>query len=241
METETYEETTEAPNSVEAEKPKNIEPTKTIEDTLYPQDKNPEESAEEKDNADEKDVDTLEKAVENNDKAKETDKDKEEKSDSKDSKEPKEQDFTAKDLTVPDGLELDDGFVDSVVAFAKEHKLSKDQAQKLIDRDTQQIENYYKSIDDQKSKWLDEIKADEKYGGENLKNTSVYSQWALNQFGSDEFKQELKGTQWEFHPGLIKLLANVGKKFAPKDLVNPGMAAPRPKTMEERIYGTTEG
>lgn len=208
------------------------EKAKTVEEHLY---KKEESEPEKKDDASEKDVDTLEKAVENNDKDKEETKEKDD--------EPKSKDvgFEAKDLEIPDDLELEDGFVDSVVTFAKEHKLSKDQAQNLINRDIENIQNYYKSIEDQKGKWLDEIKADEKYGGDKLKETSTYSQWALNQFGSDEFKQAIKGTQWEFHPGLIKLLANVGKKFAPKDLVNPGMESPKPKTLEERIYGTTEG
>lgn len=90
--------------------------------------------------------------------------------------------------------------------FAKENKLSKDQAQKLLDKRKEALDNQAKLQADFEAekktvykKWTDDLKNDPDFGGQNFKN----SLHAVNKL-------------LETHmPGTAKLLTDSGKRLSP--------------------------
>ncbi len=149
----------------------------------------------------------------------------------------------AYELKLPEGSPLDKAKVDEIVAFAKEHKISPEVAQKILERDSNAIANYEKAqseaFSQQSKKWVDQIQSDKEMGGVEFKNSVEIAHRVMKRFGSPEFGQELERSGLGNHPELLRLAYRVGKELKIMDdkfVDAPRGAANLDKSTQEVLY-----
>ena len=135
----------------------------------------------------------------------------------------------------PEGVKVNEEKVKSFIAIAKELKLTKEQAQKLVDLDCKNIIDTDKAFTAMKEGW----KADTlKELGDNAEHKLGEAALAFKQFGDDEFVKLMKDTGLENHPAVVRVFRNIGSKIA-TDTTVPATSngVKSSKTMQEILYG----
>ena len=128
------------------------------------------------------------------------------------------------EFKAPEGLSYDDQFMGTFKDVAKELNLSQKQAQQLLDKCApvlaqRQVEQI-KAVSDQ---WVERTKSDKEIGGTNWTRAAsdiarVRDRFGVNADGKmDPDIQEFMQTPIGNHPGLLKLLARVGRAFGEGD------------------------
>ena len=128
------------------------------------------------------------------------------------------------EFKAPEGLSYDDHFMGTFKDVAKELNLSQKQAQHLLDKCApvlaqRQVEQI-KAVSDQ---WVERTKADKEIGGTNWTRAAsdiarVRDRFGVNADGKmDPDIAEFMSTPIGNHPGLLKLLARVGRAFGEAD------------------------
>lgn len=135
----------------------------------------------------------------------------------------------------PEGVKVNEEKVKSFIALAKELKLTKEQAQKLVDMDSKNIIDADKAFTSMKEGW----KADTlKELGENAEQKLGEAVLAFKQFGDDEFVKLMKDTGLENHPAVVRVFRNIGSKIATDKTVSAtSNGVKSSKTMQEILYG----
>lgn len=128
------------------------------------------------------------------------------------------------DFSAPEGTAYDDQFIGVYKDVAKELNLSQQQAQLLLDKCApvlaQRQIDQIKAVSDQ---WTERTKTDKEIGGENWTRAAsdiarVRDKFGVNADGKmDPDIQEFMQTPIGNHPGLLKLLARVGRAFGEAD------------------------
>lgn len=117
-------------------------------------------------------------------------------------------------LTMPDGVELDQGLLDALGPTMAELKLSNGHAQMLVDKyieqqqasATQRQEDWAKTIQG----WADDAQKDPEMGGAKWDATKAAALSAVTRFGTPELKNYLEVSGAGNHPEIIRLMAKVG-------------------------------
>lgn len=140
------------------------------------------------------------------------------------------------DFAKPEGVELNQGDLDAFTSIAKELKLPKDQAQKVVDlaikRETERTEAFVKQVDD----WGKQVKADPELGkDENL----AFAVSAIETFGTPELKSLLDSTGMGNHPEVIRLAMKIGKAMSEDKVIRGREAASTSKDPASALYGNT--
>jgi len=149
------------------------------------------------------------------------------------------------DLKLKEGSLLDAAYVEKVTAYAKEHKLSNEQAQAHLDRETGAVAAYMEGAT-QKLKhqadveWPAMAKADPEIGGEAFNKNVEISHRVLAKYGSPKLMEELNNTGFGNHPELIRVFSKIGKMMTEDQLVMPGaVQGSGQKSMADVFYGST--
>lgn len=151
------------------------------------------------------------------------------------------------DIKLPEGNQLfNDSDKERIVSFAKEHGLSNDAAQKLLDSEADKLraiqENYVRSQEAQAQEWQNMLKDDKDFGGENFEGNVKLARSVIQKFGSDELKTALNKSGFANFPPLVKMIAKIGKQMENDTLVTSGTSvgnSGNKKSIEEIFYGTT--
>lgn len=124
----------------------------------------------------------------------------------------------AYDLQLPEKSVLTKTDLERIVADAKARGLSKEEAQKLVERDSTTLMSYVAQQEEKyklaQTQWLEATKSDKELGGENLQRTADSAKRVLDRFGSQELKDALNETGLGNHPELIRVFARIGKLMA---------------------------
>jgi hypothetical protein len=117
------------------------------------------------------------------------------------------------EFTAPDGIELDKASTEEFVAIAKELKLPKDAAQKVVDlavkREQSRMEAHLATV----AEWGEQVKADKELGGDKLQETLAIASKALA-LGPPELKGLLNDSGLGSHPLVVKWAHAVGKALS---------------------------
>ena len=148
------------------------------------------------------------------------------------------------ELELPEGSKLQPADVDKIASFAKEHGLSKDAAQALLERESavvqQRDEAALAQLAEQSDAWKQEILADKDFGGEKAAETAQLAHDVAKRFGSEVFVSELERTGLGNHPELVRMLARIGKAMAPDKLRGSGVPpGSQKKSTESKLYAET--
>lgn len=135
----------------------------------------------------------------------------------------------------PEGYKVNDEKVKNFISIAKELKLTKEQAQKLVDMDTKNIIEADKAFNAMKESWKQDTL---KELGENADKKLGEASMAFKQFGDDEFVKLMKDTGLENHPAVVRVFRNISSKIATDKTVSAtSNGVKSSKTLTEILYG----
>ncbi len=141
----------------------------------------------------------------------------------------------------PEGVEVDQPALDKFLPLAKELNLTQEQAQKLIDFQSEYIAAATKTAqsmwDTLQSDWVKAAKSDKEIGGQAFNENVGHAAKAIKQFGTPELKAALDATGVGNHPEFIRVFAKIGRAISEdKFHVSNAEQAPSPKTWAETLF-----
>lgn len=197
-----------------------------------------EEEAEEEDpSAD--DADTEEEAEEEDAESEEAEDDEEEGEGDEKKKPP-----TSYKLKLPEKSLLSKDHVKDVAEYAKKNKLTQEQAQAVLDRESKIVGSFMDrktaELQEMSVKWIDDVMADEEIGGDNADQSVLDSNRALNKFGTPAFKEILKQTGYGNHPELIRIFARIGRAMGEDRFVDQKKPKGAQKSRADILFGDSD-
>lgn len=138
---------------------------------------------------------------------------------------------------MPDGLVVDEARATEFKEIAKELKLPKEAAQKLVDLAIRREQQLIEQHQEQLAEWAGSIGKDPVLS---KPENQAIAKSAIDKFGTPQLKEYLASTGLGNHPELVRLAFNVGKAISEDSIVTSkagGNAAPR--SAADVLYGNT--
>lgn len=146
------------------------------------------------------------------------------------------------ELKMPEGSQLDAAAVEKVSSFAKENKLSKDQAQAILNRESDAVKSFSETqqaaLKERRETWKTESSNDKEIGGEGFNKNVEMAHRALKHFGGEKLMQELEVTGYGNHPEVVRVFARIGKAMSEDKFVQAGAQVSGQKSLAETFYPT---
>jgi hypothetical protein len=145
-------------------------------------------------------------------------------------------------LTLPDESPLDDSAVERIAAKAKERGLTSEQAQELLNHESEAVSGYAKAQSEAFKQavdsWKTAIESDKELGGADYAKNAELAKRVVDRFATEDFKKALNETGFGNHPELFRVFFKIGKAMAEDQLVMPGaQQAPKQRSVEDLLYG----
>lgn len=145
-------------------------------------------------------------------------------------------------LKLPDESPLDDSAVERIAAKAKERGLTTEQAQELLNHESEAISSYAKAQSEAFKQavdgWKATIESDKELGGADYAKNAELAKRVVDRFATEDFKKALNETGFGNHPELFRVFFKIGKAMAEDQLVMPGaQQAPKQRSVEDLLYG----
>lgn len=119
------------------------------------------------------------------------------------------------EFEAPEGAEFDGEVIGKFSEVAKELNLTQDAAQKILSSVAPVIQaRQAEAIQEARSAWLSDAKADKEFGGDKLVENLSVAKKALDAFGTPELRSLLDETGLGNHPELIRVLYRAGKAIS---------------------------
>jgi len=136
---------------------------------------------------------------------------------------------------LPEDFSFNDETLSDYHTFAKENKLTQEQAQRGVDMVAKMKEAEMSQWVEQQKSWVEDAKSDTEYGGEKFDENISIAVKARDSFGTPEFNEMLDSSGLGNHPEMIRFLNRVGKAIS-EDSVVVGGANTTSKTREAVLY-----
>lgn len=147
------------------------------------------------------------------------------------------------ELKMPEKSLLEQADLDEVATYAKEKKLSNEQAQALLNEKNQDRAVFHQRLMDKHNQtadaWTDEIKSDPEIGGTKYEESSIFAKKAFDAFAPPGLQKAFAETRLGNHPLLFKWAVRVGRAMSPKTLVSPNANPPKQKAAHDIMYDNT--
>ena len=142
------------------------------------------------------------------------------------------------DFDLPRGVDVDYDTLDQFKSLARELQLEKQQAQRLVDFYTKQIQSLASQWDSQhegrKSEWMKQCRGDRELAGNgNFDRNLEVAKKAVDRFGGQRLAEALGATGAGNHPEIIRCFYRIGKALS-----EDGFVAPIGKR-QKKSYGET--
>lgn len=145
------------------------------------------------------------------------------------------------ELKLPEGSKLTQSKVDQVALYAKENGLSNEVAQKLLERESQAVQEFESEIKSEHLKrveqWKSEVEADKELGGDLYKQNVELAKRVAHRYASPEFLKVLDESGFGNHPELVRVFSRIGKQMSEDQLIMPGAQSGGNKPIEDFFYG----
>lgn len=140
-----------------------------------------------------------------------------------------------------DGFEIDATVMDQFDPVFRELDLTNEQATKLAQGYAQIRQKEAAEWQAQVSGWAEAVKSDAEIGGDKLPDMAASAVRVIGLYGTPELRNFLNETGYGNHPELVRVFARIGNALPKEDRVVEGEpTGSAPKTIEERMYGTTK-
>jgi hypothetical protein len=126
------------------------------------------------------------------------------------------------DLKLSEKSPLNQAHLDRIAASAKAQGLTQEQAQELVKTQETEVNTALKdAVEQRKAQWLDECKSDKEIGGAAFEKSVKLAIGVLDKYGDESFRKELTDGGFGNHPGLVRMLARIGKVSANDKAIIP--------------------
>ncbi len=144
------------------------------------------------------------------------------------------------DLKLPDGSLLNAKATEEIASFAKEKKLTQEEAQAILERESALLASYVDSqkqqLAQQQKEWVESIKTDKELGGDGFNKNIEMAKRVVDRYGTDSFKKALNDSGLGNHPELVRFVSRIGKIMSEDQLVIPGTQSTGKRSLEEIFY-----
>ena len=144
------------------------------------------------------------------------------------------------DFSMPEGMEVDQGMMETFLPLAKEGKLSQEGAQKFVDLYSKglkdSVDAHVKDWADAMGKWKDDTKADKEVGGERFDQTQVNVNLALKTFGNEKLSEMLEVTGVGNHVEFVRFFDKIGTLVSNDKIDLGNVANAETRTQAEIMY-----
>lgn len=149
------------------------------------------------------------------------------------------------ELKLPEGSSLDKSALEGVEQFAKEHKLTQEQAQAVLEKQNEAVAGFWSKQQAQVKElndvtWFNELKDDKEIGGEKFKEHGHLAYKAGVKVFGEGFMDKIIAAKLNHYPEFFKGLVKLGKESQEGEFVNGGNSPPSKKPLEERLYGSKQ-
>jgi hypothetical protein len=149
------------------------------------------------------------------------------------------------DLKLPEGSQLDPSAVERHSSRAKELKMTNEEAQKELERDSDTVKSYVEGqkaqLKKQSDQWVKDSENDAEVGGAKFKENAELAKRALKVFDTKgDFSRFLDETGLGSHPEALRVFAKIGRAMGEDKLIHGGAGATGTKSFEDRLYGGTK-
>lgn len=146
------------------------------------------------------------------------------------------------EFTSPDDLPISPESRDEFVALLKETKVTKDQAQKLIDMHVKMRQREVERWNELKDNWRKEAEKDPEIGGDKLKTSVKLANDVVRKFAGspeqlDELRNDLILLGLGNKPSFIRLMANIAKATSDDTQDGGGNIGEGKKSFGEVLFG----
>lgn len=145
------------------------------------------------------------------------------------------------ELKLPNGSQLQPAEVEKVASYAKERKLTQEQAQDVLNTRSEAVSSYSEAqvsaYNERINSWKAASAADKEIGGVDYGKNVELAHRAMKTFGGDTLMQELEVTGYGNHPEVVRVFARIGKAMGEGRLINPGASGGGEKSRAEKFYG----
>jgi len=151
-------------------------------------------------------------------------------------------------LTMPEGVELDSGLMDTVSPLLREKGFTHAEAQQLadafIESQTAMAETQQTAHQETVDGWETSAREDSEYGGDKFEASVKTAKAALDAYGSKELRTVLDKSGLGSHPEVIRMLVRIGNDIKDDDVPQPGKtgATAKDNSLEAAaadLYGAT--
>lgn len=145
------------------------------------------------------------------------------------------------ELKLPENSYLNAEALEAVKSFAKDKNITAEIAQEILNKQNDSLAGYHDYIlsehEKTVSKWAEQAKADQEYGGENFGKNVEMAKRALEKFATPQFIKDLDQSGYGNHPEILRVFTRIGKLLAEDKMVNPSATAVGSKNLEDVFYG----
>jgi len=148
------------------------------------------------------------------------------------------------DLKLPKDSPLGQESVERIASLSKERKLSQEQAQALLETESDAVASYAEmqkqTFAKQVGAWAEQTKTDKEIGGDNFAKNAELAKRVLDKYGSPELKKALNDTGLGNHPELVRVFTRIAQSMKEDNLVLGGAQGVGKKSIEELFYGNAK-
>jgi len=140
------------------------------------------------------------------------------------------------DFTMPEGLSMDEELLTAALPMFKDLKLTQEQAQGLVDLQTQSVQKFNQSqvdsFEQMVTDWKTQSQSDKEFGGDDYEKNVATAQAAITAFGTPELKQFLDDTGSGSNPEFVRFAWKVGRHLVQDNPTDVGGA---PQGDQDRV------
>lgn len=144
-------------------------------------------------------------------------------------------------LEAKEDLILDKEAIKEIELFAKENGLNKEQAEKLLDNQNENIREYKQSQEDaywvEVEGWKSQLREDKDFGGERFNKNVELASKAFKKFMDPETQKLFDEKGYGNFPPLVKAFAKIGAEFFGDTMERGNSGDVSTKSAEELLYG----
>lgn len=149
----------------------------------------------------------------------------------------------AAELNLPDGFEMNDEALTSLLETAKDKKWSQEEVQAQVDAGAKLIQDAFAKEDAQaealRKEWRDEIAKDPDIGGDKLEAAKAAGKAAIMHYGGEEALKVFDQTALADNPHVARMLAKIGADLAEDTTISGGKSEGDGKSAAQILFDKT--
>jgi len=145
-------------------------------------------------------------------------------------------------LELAEGTHLSKEDLGRVQEYAKEHKLTQEEAVSVLDHENRVVQQVMdRKISEFKAEaetWVTQLKNDKEIGRDNFNESMELASRFIKAYAPPDFIPQLTASGYANHPDFVRMIVKASRELGEGKFINAQDVKPKkPKSIEERMYG----